>query len=181
MDVLAVGRAAGGGVAADAKGAAGALFDEADLDLLPLELRLAEAAAEQVGRDAAVLLAEFDRHLIALAVHHAGLGPDGRGKGQAEPGKKDPQHYLSPQKIAKLYHATLPLPRLSPHHGAMLSNIPTHVIAGPLGAGKTSLIRQLLAQKPEGERWAVLINEFGQIGLDAALLSTDQQGIRLAE
>ncbi|KIH80754.1 CobW family GTP-binding protein [Pseudomonas batumici] len=63
----------------------------------------------------------------------------------------------------------------------MLQNIPTHVIAGPLGAGKTSLIRHLLAQKPQGERWAVLINEFGQIGLDAALLTRDDQGIALGE
>lgn len=63
----------------------------------------------------------------------------------------------------------------------MLSHIPTHLIAGPLGAGKTSLIRQLLLQKPAAERWAVLINEFGQIGLDAALLTTDAQGIGLAE
>ncbi|TDF83528.1 GTP-binding protein [Pseudomonas sp. H9] len=63
----------------------------------------------------------------------------------------------------------------------MLQNIPTHVIAGTLGAGKTSLIRQLLAQRPADERWAVLINEFGQIGLDAALLSTDDQGIAMGE
>ncbi|MBH3426743.1 CobW family GTP-binding protein [Pseudomonas alkylphenolica] len=63
----------------------------------------------------------------------------------------------------------------------MLQNIPTHVIAGPLGAGKTSLIRQLLSQRPADERWAVLINEFGQIGLDAALLSTDDQGIAMGE
>lgn len=63
----------------------------------------------------------------------------------------------------------------------MLKNIPTHVIAGPLGAGKTSLIRHLLQHKPADERWAVLINEFGQIGLDAALLTTDADGISLAE
>ena len=63
----------------------------------------------------------------------------------------------------------------------MLQNIPTHVITGPLGAGKTSLIRHLLEQKPAAERWAVLINEFGQIGLDAALLTTDDDGIALGE
>lgn len=63
----------------------------------------------------------------------------------------------------------------------MLHNIPTHVIAGPLGAGKTSLIRHLLKQKPADERWAVLINEFGQIGLDAALLTTGDDGIALGE
>ena len=47
----------------------------------------------------------------------------------------------------------------------MLQNIPTPVIAGPLGAGKTSLIKHLLTQKPAHERWAILINEFGLIGL----------------
>ena len=63
----------------------------------------------------------------------------------------------------------------------MLKNIPTHLIAGPLGAGKTSLIRHLLAQRPAHERWAVLINEFGLIGLDAALLTTDDDGVALGE
>lgn len=63
----------------------------------------------------------------------------------------------------------------------MLQNIPTHVIAGPLGAGKTSLIKHLLAQRPANERWAVLINEFGQIGLDAALLTQDDDGTALGE
>jgi G3E family GTPase len=63
----------------------------------------------------------------------------------------------------------------------MLQNIPTHVIAGPLGAGKTSLIKHLLAQRPTGERWAVLINEFGQIGIDAALLTQEADGIALGE
>lgn len=63
----------------------------------------------------------------------------------------------------------------------MLQNIPTHVIAGPLGAGKTSLIKHLLAHKPASERWAILINEFGLIGLDAALLSTAEDGIALGE
>lgn len=63
----------------------------------------------------------------------------------------------------------------------MLEQIPTHVIGGPLGAGKTSLIRDLLRQRPEGERWAVLVNEFGQVGLDAALLSADADGVALGE
>jgi G3E family GTPase len=38
-----------------------------------------------------------------------------------------------------------------------------------------------LTQRPVGERWAVLINEFGQIGLDAALLTQDADGIALGE
>lgn len=64
----------------------------------------------------------------------------------------------------------------------MLSQIPTHLIAGPLGAGKTSLLRALLAQRPANERWAILINEFGQIGLDQALLSDGGgDGVSLSE
>lgn len=63
----------------------------------------------------------------------------------------------------------------------MLKNIPAHVIAGPLGAGKTSLIQHLMTQKPAHERWAVLINEFGQIGLDAALLNPGDDTIVIAE
>lgn len=63
----------------------------------------------------------------------------------------------------------------------MLREISTHLIGGPLGAGKTSLIRSLLAQKPAGERWAVLVNEFGEIGLDAALLATDVDGVAIGE
>ena len=51
--------------------------------------------------------------------------------------------------------------------------IPVNIITGFLGVGKTTTIRHLLAHKPEGERWAVLVNEFGDIGIDGALLSQD--------
>lgn len=64
---------------------------------------------------------------------------------------------------------------------APLSNIPTHLIAGPLGVGKTSLVSHLLTQKPPDQRWAVLVNEFGQVGLDAALLANGGDGIAIGE
>lgn len=53
-----------------------------------------------------------------------------------------------------------------------LANKPvkTHIISGFLGAGKTTLLQALLKQKPENEIWAVLMNEFGQIGVDQVLL-----------
>ncbi|KJY84005.1 GTPase [Vibrio galatheae] len=51
--------------------------------------------------------------------------------------------------------------------------IPTNVITGFLGTGKTTAILNLLQEKPAGERWAVLVNEFGEIGIDGAML-TDQ-------
>lgn len=54
-----------------------------------------------------------------------------------------------------------------------LRSIPTHLITGFLGAGKTTLIRHLLDAKPAGEHWAVLINEFGAVGLDEQLLQGD--------
>jgi len=62
-----------------------------------------------------------------------------------------------------------------------LHDIPAWLIAGPLGAGKTSLLRALLAQRPAGEQWAILINEFGQLGVDAALLGPQAEGVQLAE
>ena len=52
-------------------------------------------------------------------------------------------------------------------------NVKTHIISGFLGAGKTTLLQQLLKQKPDGETWAILMNEFGQIGVDQQLLPQD--------
>ncbi|UYA59955.1 Zinc-binding GTPase YeiR [Pectobacterium sp. F1-1] len=46
-----------------------------------------------------------------------------------------------------------------------------NLITGFLGSGKTTTIRHLLSQKPEDEVWAVLVNEFGEIGIDGALLA----------
>ena len=48
--------------------------------------------------------------------------------------------------------------------------VQTHIISGFLGAGKTTLLQNILQQKPEHEIWAVLMNEFGQIGIDQQLL-----------
>lgn len=57
----------------------------------------------------------------------------------------------------------------------MIKNVPTNIITGALGVGKTTLIRALLAQKPAHEKWAVLVNEFGEVGIDAALLSSPSE------
>ncbi len=47
--------------------------------------------------------------------------------------------------------------------------IPATVITGFLGAGKTSTIRHLLASA-NGKRLALIINEFGDLGVDGELL-----------
>jgi len=52
---------------------------------------------------------------------------------------------------------------------AVAAKIPTTVITGFLGSGKTTLIRGLL-QNPEGRRLAVIVNEFGDIGVDGEIL-----------
>lgn len=54
----------------------------------------------------------------------------------------------------------------------IIKPVNTNVITGFLGVGKTSLIKQLLKHKPENEVWAVLVNEFGEIGIDAGLINT---------
>jgi G3E family GTPase len=47
--------------------------------------------------------------------------------------------------------------------------IPVTVVTGFLGAGKTTLVRRFLGS-PEGAGTAVVVNEFGQVGIDDALL-----------
>lgn len=56
--------------------------------------------------------------------------------------------------------------------------IPTNLILGFLGVGKTTAILDLLRQKPEGEIWAVLVNEFGEVGIDGAILETEGAIVR---
>lgn len=47
--------------------------------------------------------------------------------------------------------------------------VPTNIVTGFLGVGKTSAILNLMKTKPDNERWAVLVNEFGEIGVDGSL------------
>ena len=55
----------------------------------------------------------------------------------------------------------------------MIQAVPTTIVTGFLGVGKTTAILDLLARRPAGARWAVLVNEFGQVGLDGAILSSE--------
>ena len=52
-----------------------------------------------------------------------------------------------------------------------LAKIPVTVITGFLGSGKTTLIRHLMAN-PQGKRLAVLVNEFGDVGVDGDILKS---------
>ncbi len=54
-----------------------------------------------------------------------------------------------------------------------------HLISGFLGTGKTTALKSLIEQKDPAEKWVVVVNEFGEIGIDGAVLSQD--GIPVAE
>ena len=52
-----------------------------------------------------------------------------------------------------------------------LAKLPVTVITGFLGSGKTTLIRHLM-QNPQGRRLAVIVNEFGDVGVDGEILKS---------
>ena len=50
-----------------------------------------------------------------------------------------------------------------------MSSIPVTVITGYLGAGKTTLMNRILSEQ-HGRRYAVIVNEFGELGIDNDLI-----------
>lgn len=52
-----------------------------------------------------------------------------------------------------------------------LAKVPVTIVTGFLGAGKTTMIRHLMANN-QGKRLAVLVNEFGMLGVDGGLLKS---------
>ena len=50
-----------------------------------------------------------------------------------------------------------------------LARVPCTIVTGFLGAGKTTLIRHILANA-QGRRLAVIVNEFGDVGIDGEIL-----------
>jgi G3E family GTPase len=51
----------------------------------------------------------------------------------------------------------------------MTDKIPVTVVTGYLGAGKTTLLNRILSE-PHGKKYAVIVNEFGEIGIDNELI-----------
>ncbi|MEM7066947.1 MAG: cobalamin biosynthesis protein CobW [Cyanobacteria bacterium P01_B01_bin.77] len=54
-----------------------------------------------------------------------------------------------------------------------MHKIPVTVVTGFLGSGKTTLVRHLL-QNNQGRRIAVIVNEFGEVGIDGEILKSCQ-------
>src|SRR6202790_1035418 len=51
----------------------------------------------------------------------------------------------------------------------MSDKVPVTVLTGYLGAGKTTLLNRILSE-PHGKKYAVIVNEFGEIGIDGELV-----------
>lgn len=60
------------------------------------------------------------------------------------------------------------------------NKVTINIIMGFLGVGKTTSILNILKQKPATEKWAVLVNEFGEVGIDGAILSAES-GMTVSE
>lgn len=58
--------------------------------------------------------------------------------------------------------------------GAPDPRIPVTVLTGYLGAGKTTLLNRILAEL-SGERFAIIVNEFGAIGIDGDLIESGEE------
>jgi G3E family GTPase len=56
----------------------------------------------------------------------------------------------------------------------MSERIPVTVLTGYLGAGKTTLLNRILTED-HGKRYAVIVNEFGEIGIDADLITSGDE------
>src|SRR3984957_10549231 len=50
-----------------------------------------------------------------------------------------------------------------------LEKVPVTVLTGYLGAGKTTLLNRILSE-PHGKKYAVIVNEYGEEGIDGALV-----------
>jgi G3E family GTPase len=70
--------------------------------------------------------------------------------------------------------------RLGSGRDPLAGRIPVSVITGFLGSGKTTLINRLL-KKPEMNRVAVIVNEFGEIAIDNDLVEASTEQMKLLD
>lgn len=66
--------------------------------------------------------------------------------------------------------------QISGSDAALAPPIPVTVLTGYLGAGKTTLLNRILSE-PHGKRYAVIVNEFGEIGIDNDLIVESDEEI----
>jgi len=59
-----------------------------------------------------------------------------------------------------------------------INNVPTNIISGFLGVGKTTAILSLFKKKPVTQKWAVLVNEFGKVGIDGRIYQSNNIAVK---
>lgn len=61
---------------------------------------------------------------------------------------------------------------------SMKNHKPVYILSGYLGSGKTTLLNRILKES-HGKRFAVIVNEFGEVGLDGSLISSSQDFVKM--
>ena len=51
------------------------------------------------------------------------------------------------------------------------TRVPVTILTGYLGSGKTTLVNHILTDKSHGKKIAIIENEFGDVGIDDALMA----------
>lgn len=59
--------------------------------------------------------------------------------------------------------------------------IPTNLIVGFLGSGKTTAIGKLISRRPAGQKWSIFINEYGMVSIDQAIVDTGTNDLAVEE
>lgn len=59
--------------------------------------------------------------------------------------------------------------------------IPTNLIVGFLGSGKTTAIGKLIERRPIGEKWSIFVNEYGMVPIDQFLIDRGSEEIAVQE
>ena len=82
------------------------------------------------------------------------------------------------QGINEMIFAALKMKGRNLH--ARSRSLPLTIIGGFLGSGKTTLLNHLLVS-PHGRRLVVLVNDFGRINIDAALLASQTEDMVISQ
>ncbi len=97
------------------------------------------------------------------------------GGGTAGPALKVGRAEIGPEPRTD-HAAPAPAPAPAGMRGATPGTTPVLVVTGFLGSGKTTFIRKLLSD-PRFARSAVIVNEFGEIGLDHDILASSSDAL----
>src|SRR5947209_6592944 len=117
------------------------------------------------------------KNLPRWTVHPAGAVAPSRRPARFEPSLRSSCGQFKDVRLRRFRHEGAfalgdPWPRAyvsAATEQPMTDKIPVTVLTGYLGAGKTTLLNRILSE-PHGQKYAVIVNEFGEIGIDNDLV-----------